>query len=106
MYGYDVLTSGYAEAAESIRANPRVNVVVIDADLAEKHSGISVARVAQEVNPKIDLVYTSRMPHRAAAALRLAGAPILRDPYRPHQLADVIAHLRYRASDAPDASAA
>ena len=106
MYGYDVLTAEYAEAAESVRANRHIDVVVIDADLADKDHGISLARIAREAIPKIDVVYTSRMPHRVAAALQEAGAPVLRDPYHPHQLADVIAHLRSRPTEAPDASAA
>jgi DNA-binding response OmpR family regulator len=105
MYGYDVLTAEYAEAAERLRANRHIDVVVIDADLADKDHSISVARIAREAIPKIDVVYTSRMPHRAAAALQV-GAPILRDPYHPHLLANVIAHLRSRPTEAPDASAA
>jgi DNA-binding response OmpR family regulator len=106
MYGYDVLSAEYAEVAENLRATRHIDVVVIDADLADKDHGISVARIAREAFPKIDVVYTSRMPHRAAAALQVAGAPVLRDPYHPHQLANVIAHLRSRPTEAPDASAA
>ena len=78
MYGYDVLTAEHAEAAESLRANRHIDVVVIDADLADKDHGISVARIAREAIPKIDLVYTSSMPHRVAAALqegRRSGPP-------------------------------
>jgi DNA-binding response OmpR family regulator len=106
MYGYDVLTAEYAEAAKSVRATRHIDVVVIDADLADKDHGISLARIAREAIPKIDVVYTSRMPNRVAAALQEAGAPVLRDPYHPHKLADVIAHLRSRPTEAPDASAA
>ena len=81
MYGYDVLTAEYAEAEERLRATRHIDVVVIDADLADKDDGISFARIAPGAFPKIDVVYTSRMPHRAAAALQVAGAPVLRDPY-------------------------
>ena len=106
LYGYDVLTAEYAEAAERLRANRHIDVVVIDADLADKDHGISVARIAREAIPKIDVFYTSRMPHRAAAAVGMTGAPILRDPYHPHHLANVIAHLRSRQAEPTDASAA
>ena len=67
MYGYDVLTADIRRSIESLQANRHTDVVVIDADLADQDHGISVARFARAVNPKIDVVYTSRMPHRVAA---------------------------------------
>ena len=65
---------------------------------------IGARLILSAVNPKIDVVYTSRMPHRAAATL-LPGSPILWDPCHPHQLANVIAHLRSRPAETADASA-
>jgi DNA-binding response OmpR family regulator len=102
MYGYDVLTAAPEEAIESLQVNRHTAVVVIDADLSDQDG--EVARFGRAVNPKIDVVYTSRIPHRVAAML--PGAPILRDPYHPHQLANVIAHLRSRQAEPTDASAA
>jgi CheY-like chemotaxis protein len=101
--GYDVLTAAPEEAIECLQVNRHTAVVVIDADLPDQDEG--VARFARAINPKVDVVYTSRVPHRAAATL-LPGAPILRDPYHPHQLANVIAHLRSRPAEPTDASAA
>jgi DNA-binding response OmpR family regulator len=102
LYGYDVLTAAPEEAKDSLQVNRHTAVLVIDADLLDQEGVAGFARV---VNPKIDVVYTSRMPHRAAASM-LPGAPILRDPYHPHQLANVIAHLRSRPAEPTDASAA
>ena len=102
LYGYDVLTAAPEEAKDSLQVNRHTAVLVIDGDLPDQEGVAGFARV---VNPKIDVVYTSRMPHRAAATL-LPGAPILRDPYHPHQLANVIAHLRSRQAEPTDASAA
>ena len=102
VYGYDVRTAAPEEAIESLRVNRHTAVVVIDADLPDQDEG--VASFARMINPKADVIYTSRMPHRAAATL-LPGAPILRDPYHPHQLANAIAHLRSRPAETADASA-
>jgi DNA-binding response OmpR family regulator len=106
IYGYKVLTAEYAEAAEILRANHRVDVVVVDLDLTDNDCGSAITRVARAVNPRTDFVYTSRVPNRVAAGIRGRGAPILRDPYHPHQLADVISHLRFRSTEATDVSAA
>ena len=103
LYGYDVLMAAPEEAIEILQVNRHTAVLVIDADLPDQDG--EVAQFGRAVNPKIDVVYTSRMPHRAAATL-LPGAPILRDPYHPHQLANVIAHLRSRPEEPTDASAA
>jgi CheY-like chemotaxis protein len=103
LYGYDVLTAAPEEAIETLRVNRHTAVVVIDADLPDQDEG--VARFARVINPKIDVIYTSRMPHRAAATL-LPCAPILRDPYHPHQLANVITNLRSRLAEPTNSSAA
>ena len=60
LYGYDVLTAAPEEAIESLQVNRHTAVLVIDADLSDQDEG--VARFARAVNPKIDVVYTSRMP--------------------------------------------
>jgi DNA-binding NtrC family response regulator len=106
IYGYNVLTAEYADTPETLGSGCHIDVVVIDLDLADDGQRSAIARSVQRLNPRVDIVYTSRMPSRAAAGLRGSGAPILRDPYRPHQLADVIAHLRYRSAEASDASVA
>ena len=106
VYGYCVLTADSAEAVEALQANPRIDVVVIDLDAAGTEQGAALARLGQRLNPKTDNVYTSKGPHRVAGAIRGGGAPILRDPYHPHQLADVIAHLRFRSTAAMDVDVA
>src|SRR5215218_3194568 len=93
MYGYEVLAADGAEAEESLRSNQHIDVVVIDLDLVDDEHVFAIARVGREVKSTMDVVYTSRMPNRAAAVVGGRSAPILRDPYHPHQLADVISHL-------------
>jgi CheY-like chemotaxis protein len=106
VYGYEVLTADGAEAEESLRSNQHIDVVVIDLDLVDDEHAFAIARVGRGVKSTMDVVYTSRMPHRAAAAIGGRGAPILRDPYHPHQLCDVISHLRARSPEATDVAAA
>ena len=106
VYGYDVITADGAEAEESLRANQHIDVVVIDLDLVDDEHAFAIARVGRGVKSTMDVVYTSRMPHRAAAAIGGRGAPILRDPYHPHQLCDVISNLRARSAEATDVAAA
>jgi DNA-binding NtrC family response regulator len=101
-YGYEVFTAECPDAATDIlRANSPVAVLVMDIDLLAAANGFGVAGLAQKTNPRIDLIYTSRTPHRAPAAAQAGNALILRDPYHPHQLADLIAMRSKTRCDAP-----
>jgi CheY-like chemotaxis protein len=105
MYGYEVVTaSDGQEAAETLRANKHITVLVSDADLAGEIDGLALARFARERNPNIDIIYTSRNPYRLSEKAKVSGAPTLRDPYHPHQLVGVLTHLRYRSSDTVEQS--
>src|SRR5215204_5856234 len=79
VYGYEVLTAEGAEAEESLRSNQHIDVVVIDLDLVDDEHAFAIADVGRGVKSTMDVVYTSRMPHRAAAVFGGKGAPILRD---------------------------
>lgn len=107
LYGHEVITaSSGAEAAEVLRSNKHITVLVTDADLGGDVDGLRIAQFARERNPKIDVVYTSRNPHRLSEEAKVSGAPTLRDPYHPHQLVGVLTHLRHRAVDTLDQSVA
>ena len=98
-YGYEVLTAECADRASDIlRSKSTVGVLVIDLDLTA-NSGLGVAGLAQEMNPRIELIYTSRAPHLAPPAAQTGDALVLRDPYQPHQLAGIIAMRRKARSD-------
>jgi DNA-binding response OmpR family regulator len=107
MYGYDVLTAEDGErAAEVLRGNTQLTVLVADADLGGALDGLAIARLAREINPQIDVIYTSRQPNRVPPGSMVSGAPTLRDPYHPHQLVGVIAQLRNRSPETVDRSVA
>lgn len=94
-YGYEVLTAECADGATDIlQSTSAVGVLVIDLDTVMGRNGLCVAGLAQKINPRIDLIYTSRAPHRAPPAARAGDALVLRDPYQPHQLAGLIAMRR------------
>ena len=100
MYGYEVITANYTEAAELLGSKARLNVIVVDADLDATDVLGGIGQLAREVSRGIDVIYTSRMPHRLSPQRKVSGAPILREPFHPHQLASVIAHMRHRPSHA------
>jgi DNA-binding response OmpR family regulator len=106
-YGYDVLVADdSAQAAEILRLNKGLTVLITDADLRGSIDGLAIAHVARELNPRIDVIYTSRMPHQIVRSPLVWGAPVLRDPYHSHQLVGVLSNLRQRSSEATTASAA
>jgi CheY-like chemotaxis protein len=97
IYGYDVLTAkDGASALEQLRANRRIDVLVADAELGGEIDGMAVARIARELSPKIDVIYTARIPQKIHEKAKVRGAPCIRAPYHPHQIASVIAALKHR----------
>jgi DNA-binding NtrC family response regulator len=103
--GYEVLVADDGEqAAEMLRLRKNVTVLVTDADLGGSIDGMAIARVARDINPKIDVIYTSRTPHRVALKAIVGNAPMLRDPYHSHQLVGVLSNLRQRASQVATAA--
>ena len=96
-YGYDVLVAESASQALGLMtANRRVSALVACADLPDE--GLALAKAARALNPKLAVVYTSRLPHRLPERDKVPGAPCLRVPYTPHQLVSIIGQLTGRAS--------
>jgi CheY-like chemotaxis protein len=105
--GYEVIVaSSGRQAAEMLRANGAITVLITDADLGGEIDGLAVARLARETMPSVDVIYTSRMPHRITHAEKVSGAPTIRDPYHSHQLVAVLSHLRQRSPEGGISSAA
>jgi CheY-like chemotaxis protein len=97
IYGYDVVTArDGASAVEQLRERRRIDVVVTDAELQGGVDGLAVARTAREINPKVDVIYTARFPHKVPEKSKVRGAPCVRAPYHPHQIASVISALKHR----------
>jgi CheY-like chemotaxis protein len=95
MYGRDVITAcDGAEALALLEANrDRIGVLVTDADMGGEIDGMAVAAAARRINPRIEVIYTSRAPHALAPNRKVKGAPSMRTPYHVHQLVSVISSL-------------
>jgi CheY-like chemotaxis protein len=92
--GFDVLTaSDGAEAVMLFDHYRRIDVLVTDAEMAGEIDGLSVARIARERNPKVEIIYTAQIPHRLPRSRLIEGAPCLRSPYAVQQIAAVISNL-------------
>jgi CheY-like chemotaxis protein len=97
IYGYEVVTaSDGASAVDLMRAHRRIDVLVTDAELGGEVDGLKVARGARELHPKIEVIYTARFPQKLSEQMKVRGAPSIRAPYHPHQIASVIAALKHR----------
>jgi CheY-like chemotaxis protein len=97
IYGYEVLVApDGAEALEQVRAQRRIDVLVVDAELGGEVDGLAAARLARALNPKMDVVYTARVPHLLPEKAKVSGAPCVRAPYHPYQIASVISALKHR----------
>lgn len=106
-YGYEVMAAeDGVQAAETLRANRHITVLITDADRSGPIDGLAIARLAREMNPNIDVIYTSRTPQRISLAAMVRGAPMVRDPYHPQQLIGVLSNLRQRSHDLTEPSAA
>ncbi len=97
MYGYEPLTARDGQAAmDHLQANRKVDILVVDADLGGEITGLAVAKAARLINPRIDVIYASRAPHRIPQEAKVKGAPSIRNPYQPQQIVGMISELRYR----------
>ncbi len=97
IYGYEVLVApDGAEALEQVRTQRRIDVLVVDAELGGEVDGLAAARLARALNPKMDVVYTARVPHLLPEKAKVSGAPCVRAPYHPYQIASVISALKHR----------
>ncbi|MPR12558.1 response regulator [Microvirga tunisiensis] len=107
-YGFEILLASSVEEAEHLlRTNGRISALVIDTDLGQAGISLSLAKDARVSDPELKVIYTSRMPFRLRDAEKVSGAPCVRTPYRPHQLAGVITQLiRRQATEEAEAYAA
>lgn len=97
MYGYEtLLAKDGVEAMGAITAGGRIDILVVDADLAGDIPGLEVAKAARLRHPRVDVIYTSRMPFRIPEAAKVKGAPSIRTPYQPQQIVGMISELRHR----------
>lgn len=98
MYGYEVRAADTAaDALEVLRGASgvdRIGVLVVDLDLPGDPDGLTVAKLARAQQPKLIVIYTSRMPQRVPEKMKVAGAPILRTPYYAQQIAGIIRELQ------------
>ena len=105
MYGYDVVPTGnQAEAVEQLRSSLRPSVLVTD--VSATLDGLMLARTARELRPRAHVIYTARMPHAVSVKGRVSGALLVRSPYRPAQIAALIAELQGKADPSPASRAA
>jgi DNA-binding NtrC family response regulator len=99
MYGYEpIMTKDGVEAMTAITSGDRIDILVVDADLGGDIPGLEVARAARLRHPRIDVIYTSRMPFRIPDAAKVKGAPSIRTPYQPQQIVGMISELRHRGN--------
>ena len=97
IYGYDVVVAQDGdEAVEQLRTQRRIDVLVTDAELGGDVDGLSLAHLARELHPKVEVIYTARLPHRIPEKAKVRGAPCVRAPYHPYQIAGVISALKHR----------
>ena len=102
MYGYEtVLARNGQEAVEQLAVQKRVDILVVDADIMGETSGLAVAKLARLQYPRIDVIYTARAPYRIPDALKVKGAPCIRNPFQPQQIVGMISELRHRLSGDP-----
>lgn len=97
MYGYEpFLARDGLEAMRLLEGERKMDILVVDADLGGDISGLAVAKAARLLNPRIDVIYTSRAPHRLPDGAKVKGAPSIRTPFQPQQIVGMISELRYR----------
>lgn len=96
VYGHQVLAP--ADAAEAMALlqehGSRIAAIVVDADMGGEPDGLAVAQQARRLNAKVAVIYTARRPHALPASRQVSGAPVVRAPYHPHQIAGVISMVR------------
>lgn len=84
--GYRVLTAADADAAETILADERVDLLFTDIDLARNTNGLALARRARGRRPDLPVVYTSGGRESLSQAEAVTDSVFVPKPYRPSQL--------------------
>jgi DNA-binding NtrC family response regulator len=107
MYGYEVVTArDGGEAVRLLQTEQRIGIVVTDAELGGEVDGLAVAQAARQVDPRMLVIYTSRLPHTIPAKRKVPSAPILRAPFHPQQIIGIISQLRQAPGTGQAAEAA
>lgn len=97
MYGYEPLLARDGQDAMAVLNGERkIDILVVDADLGGEITGLAVAKAARLLNPRTDVIYTSRAPYRIPEGGKVKGAPSIRTPYQPQQIVGMISELRHR----------
>lgn len=97
MYGYEpTVARDGLEAMAVLESARKIDILVVDADIGGDIGGLAVAKAARLINPRIDVIYTSRAPYRIPDEAKVKGAPCIRTPYQPQQIVGMISELRYR----------
>ena len=96
VYGHEVLTAPDGEAAVAIlRGGQTIDVLVTDVALGHGIDGLALARLARDLNRRASVIYTARAPHLVPESQKVSGAPVLRTPYWPQQVAGLITALQH-----------
>ena len=99
MYGYEpLLARDGTEGLRLLEDGRKVDILVVDADLGGDPTGLTLAKQARLLHPRIDVFYTSRAPQRIPDAVKVKGAPCIRTPFQPQQIVGMIGELRHRPS--------
>ena len=93
--GYNVLQAkDGTQAIEVLQTRRGVTVLVTQVEYGDKVEGLKVAKTARSLNDKIIVVYTSSTPNSIPEREKVSNAPSIRAPYRPRQIAALIAHMK------------
>jgi CheY-like chemotaxis protein len=107
MYGYEVVAvCNGSEAIDLLRTERRIGLVVTDVELGGDVDGLAVAQAARQIDPRMMVIYTSRLPHAVAPGRKVSAAPTLRSPYHPQQIVGLIAQMRQAGGGGDSAEAA
>jgi CheY-like chemotaxis protein len=84
-WGYDVVEAfSEVEARRALRADPRIELVLLDVNVGGKQHGPELARWIKVQHPETKVLLT------AAVAPEAEGIPVLDKPYRP---LDLLQHI-------------
>ena len=104
-YGFRVIAvPDGAAALDQLKTSQAIDVLVTDAELKGEVDGLTLARTARQLRPRIDVIYSARVPSRIPDPAKVPGAPCLRSPYHPYQLVSVIGALKHRLSSVDEAA--
>ena len=87
--GHRVLTAADAHTALALLRSEPIDFLFTDIDLACGTDGLSLAREARTLRPKLPIAYASGRRPDLRAHEMVPGSIFLAKPYRPAQIADL-----------------